>query len=54
VLNTFIALRRDFLEWRRQQRAGPEECVRRRNALKEEIGQRLSESRSGYAPEAII
>jgi hypothetical protein len=54
VLNTLLALRRDFLEWRRQQRAGPEERVRRRNALKEEIGQRLSESRSGYAPEAII
>jgi len=54
VLGTLLALRRDFLEWKRQQRAGPEELVRRRHVLKQEISERLPASRSGYTPEAII
>jgi hypothetical protein len=54
VLTGLLALRRDFLELRRQQRAGPEELVRRRQAIKQEISERLPASRSGYAPRAII
>lgn len=54
MLGTLLALRRDFLEWKRQQRAGPEELVRRRQVMKQEISQRLPASRSGHAPRVII
>lgn len=54
MIGNLLALRRDYLEWKRQQRAGPEELIQRRMRIKAEISRKLPASRSGYAPELII
>jgi hypothetical protein len=54
MLASALALRRDYLEWKRQRRAAPEERIRRRQELKSQIAATLPPSRSGYAPRLIV
>jgi hypothetical protein len=54
MITSVLALRRDYLEWRRQRRARPEERIRRRQELKSQIGAKLPPSRADYAPELIV
>lgn len=54
MITSVLALRRDYLEWKRQRRAGPEERIRRRQELKSMIVAKLPAGRVGYAPELIV
>jgi hypothetical protein len=54
VIGDVLALRRDYRDWKRQQRAGREERIQRRQRIKGEITLNLPPSRPGYAPELIV
>lgn len=54
MISDLLTLRREYLDWKQQQRADPEDRIRRRQRVKAEITEKLPASRSGYAPELII
>jgi hypothetical protein len=54
MITSVLALRREYLEWRRQRRAGPEERIRRRQELKLQIAAKLPSSGPGHAPRLIV